>query len=101
MAIVKDDNVVFTIQVFKMEPECLSYKTKVTAEYDSYKPEYLEQLHVLRGTLDALQEKAEGDNLSNWISQNREIREQLKKEREREEEKRADSGPKGGESEPC
>jgi hypothetical protein len=89
-----------SFSVFKMEPECLTYNVRVTAEYRPDQPEYLEQLHVLRGVLNAHVEKAEQDNLQARINQYREVRAQIAEEREAKEAENADSGPEGGESEP-
>jgi len=85
-----------TISVFKLEPECLTYRTSIDAEYLSHQPEYLEQVNVLRGTLDALQEKAEQDNLNNWIQTNRRVRTGFKEKRELEGDD-VDSGSTRGE----
>ena len=74
-----EDNAVLTITVYKLEPECLTYKTRVVRAYE---PEYLEQIHTVRGLLDALQEQAEGMNLNKWIATNREVRQKIAEERE-------------------
>ena len=87
---------VMSFSVFKMEPECLSYNVRVTAEYEADRPEYLEQLHVIKGVLQAHIENSEKANLQARINQYREIREKIAAEREA---KDANNRPEGGEPE--
>ena len=94
-----DKSEVMSFAVFKLEPECLTYNVRVTAEYRPDQPEYLEQLHVLRGVLNAHVEKAEQENLQARINQYREVRAQIADERQAKEIVDVDSGPEGGESE--
>jgi hypothetical protein len=91
-----DKSEVLSFTVFKQEPECLTYTVRVTAEYEMHQPEYLEQLHVLSGVLNAHREKSEQDNLQARINQYREVRAAIAEEREA---RSADSGPTGGEPE--
>lgn len=95
-----DKSEVMSFTVFKMEPECLTYQVRVNAEYRPDQPEYLEQLHVLRGVLSAHTEKSEQENLQARINQYREVRASIADERQAKEIVDADSGPEGGESEP-
>lgn len=89
-----------SLTVYSMEPECVSYKARVKAKLDSNRPEYLEQLYVLRGMLNAIIEKSTEENLQVWLSTNRDIRERLLEERlEREEAAGVADRPEGGEPE--
>ena len=92
-----DKSEVMSFSVFKMEPECLTYNVRVTAEYGIDTPEYLEQLHVLRGVLQAHTEKSEQENLQARINQYREVRAQIADERAAKEIVDGNSGPEGGE----
>ena len=89
-----DRSEVMSFTVFKVETECLSYQVKVTSEYEPKHPEYLEQLHVIGGVLQAHIEKSEHENLQDRLNMYREIRTKISMEREA---KSASSGPTGGE----
>jgi len=91
---------VFSIKVFKLEPECVNYSYKVDSKYESHRPELLEQLHMVRGLLTAITEDAQRANIDKWVDQNRNIRIKLLEDRLEEEAALADSGPEGGEPKP-
>jgi len=74
-------NHVFSISLFKQEPECLTYVSKLEAKYGLEDSEMMEQLHVVRAIVNDLIEKCTSANLNAYSNMCREARVAIRNER--------------------
>lgn len=72
--------VVMTITISKLEPECLNYVWHIDAKYQPNQPEHLEQLSLMAQLVEQAKEQSESLVLHEYLKTSRDIRRKFAEE---------------------